>query len=103
MTQQKPILSDEDLVYTILADLKRTCREYTTATTESNCPVVRQHFQSLVQSSLALQGKLYDFMAQQGMYSTSSPTLASDITKQYTEYGQTQSQTNQLIQQNLIH
>ncbi|WP_019240253.1 MULTISPECIES: spore coat protein [Bacillus] len=103
MAQQNPILSDEDLLYTILADLKRTCREYTTATTESNCPVVRQQFQSLSQSSLVLQGKLYDFMSQQGMYSTSSPALASDITKQITEYGQTQTQTNQLIQQNIHH
>lgn len=103
MTQQNSILSDEDLLYTILGDLKRTCREYTTATTESNCPTVRQQFQSLVQSSLALQGKLYNFMSQQGMYSTSSPTLASDITKQITQYSQTQTQTNQLIQQNLAH
>ncbi|MEH6941060.1 spore coat protein [Bacillus sp. JJ722] len=101
MNQQKPILADEDLLYTILADLKRTCREYTTATTESNCPTVRQHFLSLTQSSLDLQGKLYNFMSQEGMYSTSSPTLAGDITKQVTEYGQTQIQTNQLIQQNL--
>ncbi len=101
MTQQHPILSDEDLLYTILADLKRTSREYTTATTESNCPVVRQHFQSLTQNSLTLQGKLYDFMSQNGFYSTPSPTLASSITKQMTEYEQTQMQTNQLIQQNL--
>lgn len=103
MNQQKPILADEDLLYTILADLKRSCREYTTATTESNCPTVRQHFLSLTQSSLDLQGKLYNFMSQQGMYSTSSPTLETDITKQVTEYGQTQIQTNQLIQQNLGH
>ncbi|WP_042346168.1 spore coat protein [Bacillus massiliigorillae] len=103
MNQQTPILADEDLLYTILADLKRSCREYTTATTESNCPSVRQHFLSLTQSSLDLQGKLYNFMSQQGMYSTSSPTLENDITKQITEYGQTQIQTNQLIQQNLGH
>ena len=103
MNQQTPILADEDLLYTILADLKRTSREYTTATTESNCPIVRQHFLTLTQSSLDLQGKLYQFMSQQGMYSTSSPTLASDINKQITEYGQTQIKTNQLVQQNLAH
>lgn len=103
MTQQLPILSDEDLLYTILADLKRTCREYTTATTESNCPTVRQHFLSLAQNSLVLQGQLYNYMSQHGMYSTSSPTLAADIIKQITEYGQTQTQTNQLVQQNLVH
>ncbi|MGM9988162.1 MAG: spore coat protein [Bacillaceae bacterium] len=101
MTQQKPILSDEDLLYTILANLKRTSGEYATATTESNCPVVRQQFLTLTQSSLGLQGKLYNFMAQHGMYSTSAPTLESDITKQITEYTQTQTQTNQLVQQNL--
>lgn len=103
MNQQQPILSDEDLLYTILADLKRTSREYATATTESNCPVVRQHFQTLTQNSLTLQGQLYQFMSQQGLYSTASPSLKSDITKQLTEYSQTQTKTNQLVQQNLNH
>ncbi|MGM9926089.1 MAG: spore coat protein [Bacillus sp. (in: firmicutes)] len=99
MTQQNGILQDEDLLYTILADMKRTSREYTTATTESSCPSVRQHFESLTQSTLHLQGQLYNFMSQHGMYSTSSPTLESDITKQITEYTQTQTKTNQLVQQ----
>lgn len=97
------ILKDEDLLYTILADLKRTAREYTTATTESNCPVVRNQFLQLTQEALNMQGQLYNFMSQQGMYSTSSPTLASDITKQITEYKQTQMETNQLTQINLFH
>lgn len=99
----QPILADEDLLYTILADLKRTCREYTTATTESSCPSVRQHFQMLAQSSLELQGQLYNFMSQNGMYSTSTPALESAITKEINQSGQTFTQTNQLIQQNMTH
>ncbi len=101
MAQQNGILQDEDLLYTILADLKRTGREYTTATTESNCPSVRQQFQSLSESTLTLQGNLYNFMSDHGMYSTSAPTLESDITKQITQYTDTQTKANQLIQQHL--
>ncbi|MFS0781096.1 spore coat protein [Bacillus sp. 1P06AnD] len=99
MNKQQAILSEEDLLYSILSDLKRTCREYTTAATESNCPSVRQQFQSLLQSSLTLQGNLYQFMSQNGMYNTSAPTLESDITTTSTQYSQTQMKTNQLVQQ----
>ncbi|WP_379968129.1 spore coat protein [Ectobacillus sp. sgz5001026] len=98
MTQQS-ILKDEDLLYTILADLKRTSNEYATAVTEANCTEVRQQFQGLLQDTLNLQGQLYTFMSQQGMYSASSPAIASEITKQIQSSSQTQTETNQLIHQ----
>ncbi|WP_163102363.1 spore coat protein [Peribacillus alkalitolerans] len=101
MNQHNTILKDEDLVYTILADLKRTSFEYAIATTESNCPVVRQKFQLLLNDSLQLQGQVYNFMSQNNMYNTSGPALSSDISKQIQEYSQTKTQTSQLIQQNL--
>ncbi|WP_349293048.1 spore coat protein [Cytobacillus spongiae] len=96
------ILKDEDLLYTILADLKRTSREYTTAATESNCSVVRNTFENLLQDSLKMQGQLYQFMSQQGMYNTSSPAVESQIAQQITQYSQTQQQTDQLVQQHLF-
>jgi spore coat protein CotF len=101
MNQQTPVLQDQDIVYTFLADLKRTAREYTTAVTESNCPAVRQMFEQLLQSTLKLQDQTYQLMAQQGWYNTSSPAVNQEITKQMQTYQQTQLQTNQLIQQNL--
>ncbi|WP_416826370.1 spore coat protein [Ectobacillus polymachus] len=98
---QQPILKDEDLLYTILADLKRTSGEYATAVTESNCPVVRQQFQGLLQDSLNLQDQLYTFMSNNGMYTASSPAISSEITKQIQQCSQTQNETNQLIQQHI--
>ncbi|KAF9128091.1 hypothetical protein BGX30_014478 [Mortierella sp. GBA39] len=74
-------MQDEDLLYTILADLKRTVREYTTATTESSCPTVRQLFTQLTNDTLRMQGELYNLMKQLNMYSTSSKALRQDVDK----------------------
>jgi hypothetical protein len=57
-------MADEDLLNTVLADLKRTVREYTTAATESNCPTVRRVFNDLTMDTLRLQGDLYNQMSQ---------------------------------------
>jgi len=95
------VLQDEDLLYIILADLKRTVREYTTATTESNCETVRSTFQDLTLDTLKLQGELYQFMAQYGMYDTSSPTVHPEIQSQLTTCTDTQQKTNQLLTQNM--
>ncbi|MBU8878500.1 spore coat protein [Bacillus sp. FJAT-29790] len=103
MNQQQPILQEADLIYTILGDLKRTAREYTTAVTESNCPEVRQKFTQLLQNTLTMQGQVYQYMSQHGMYNTSSPVLNQEITKQINQYTQTQTQTSQLIQQNMTN
>lgn len=101
LNQQTPVIQEQDVVYTFLADLKRTAREYTTAVTESNCPEVRQMFEQLLQNTLQLQNQTYQLMAQQGWYNTSSPVLAQEINKQLNTYQQTQTQTNQLVQQTL--
>ncbi|EOR20131.1 spore coat protein [Niallia alba] len=101
MNTQQPIIGDQDIVYSYLADLKRASREYTTAVTESNCPEVRKVFEQLLQNTLSMQEQTYQLMAQQGWYNTSSPVLSAEINKQITTYTQTQTQTNQLIQQNL--
>ena len=101
MNTQQPIIGDQDIVYSYLADLKRASREYTTAVTESNCPEVRKVFEQLLQNTLSMQEQTYQLMAQQGWYNTSSPVLSAEINKHITTYTQTQTQTNQLIQQNL--
>ncbi|WLR51748.1 spore coat protein [Bacillus tianshenii] len=98
-TQQTPVIQEQDLVYTFLADLKRSAREYTTAVTESNCPEVRQMFEQLLQNTLKLQEQTYQLMAQQGWYNTSSPVQVQEIHKQLNTYQQTQTQTNQMVGQ----
>ncbi|MWV44167.1 spore coat protein [Paenibacillus sp. HJL G12] len=92
-------MQDEDLLYTILADLKRTVREYTTATTESSCPTVRQMFTQLTNDTLRMQGELYNLMKQMNMYSTSSKALRQDVDKQIQDSRNTQQKTRQFVQQ----
>ncbi|MDY8023181.1 spore coat protein [Paenibacillus polymyxa] len=92
-------MPEEDLLYTILADMKRTVREYTTATTESNCPSVRQMFTDLTNDTLRLQGDLYHLMSQNNMYATPTKALRIDLDKQIQEARKTQHECQQFIQQ----
>ncbi|MFF2483732.1 spore coat protein [Paenibacillus sp. NPDC058071] len=99
--QQQQPLQDEDLAYTVLSDLKRVVREYATAATESVCPSVRQMFTNLLNSTLKMQGDLFNVMQAQNMYSTASPALRQEIDKQLKEYQQTQQKTSGWLQQKL--
>ncbi|GAB6988364.1 spore coat protein [Paenibacillus pini] len=102
MTQNNSaFMQDEDLLYTILADLKRTVREYTTATTESSCPSIRQLFTQLTNETLTMQGELFNLMKQLNMYSTSSSALRQDIDKQIQDAKNTMQKTNQFVSQKL--
>lgn len=98
-SQSQQFMPDEDLAYTVLADLKRVTREYATAATESSCQAVRQQFTQLLNTSLAMQGELYTAMSQQKMYNASSPVLRQEIDKNMKQYQQTQQKTNQFVQQ----
>ncbi|MCD9024215.1 spore coat protein [Cohnella silvisoli] len=92
-------LPEGDMAYTILSDLKRVTREYTTAATESVCPEIRQMFTELLNNTLTMQGELYDAMQQNNMYNASSPALKQELDKQLKQYQQTQQKTNQFVQQ----
>lgn len=96
-------MPEADLAYTILADLKRTVREYTTATTESNCPTVRQMFTDLTNSTLKLQGELYTVMQQNNMYPAPGKALQTDIDKQIQMANQTKQECEQFVQQKNIN
>jgi spore coat protein F len=95
---QVPVIPEKDLVYSILANEKRVSAEYTTATTESNCPVVRQMFTALLNSTLQIQGQLYQLMVSQGWYNTSSPALQQEVHKQITQYMNFQQETQRFVQ-----
>lgn len=92
-------MPEQDLLHTILVDMKRTVGEYTTATTESNCQSVRQLFTDLTNDTLRLQGDLYRLMSQNNMYSASSKALRIDLDKQIQEARKTQQECQQFIQQ----
>lgn len=98
---QQSILTEEDLASSVLADLKRVVREYATAATESTCPDIRQMFTKLMNSTLTLQGQLFQVMQQNNMYNASSPALRQELDKQAKQYQQTKQKTIQFVQQNL--
>jgi spore coat protein CotF len=92
-------LPEKDQLFTILGELKRTAREYTIAVTEANSPSVRRLFVDLLNSTLSMQGHVYEIMKQNNQYSTPSPALKQEIDKQIREHQQTDQQTQQLVQQ----
>ncbi|PZD95097.1 spore coat protein [Paenibacillus sambharensis] len=93
-------MSDADMAGTILADLKRVSREYATAVTEAACPEIRRGFNDLLSSTLQLQGKLYELMRDQHMYSTPSAAARNEISSKLennrNEAGQTEHYLHQL-------
>ncbi|WP_054955937.1 spore coat protein [Paenibacillus dakarensis] len=95
-----PFLPEEDLLNTILNELKRSVKEYTTATTESSCQAVRSMFSNLTAETLQMQGDLYKLIEQQKQYPAPVPhAIRSDIDKQLQEAQNTIQQTGQLISQ----
>jgi len=98
-SQNQQMLTESDYLNVILSDLKRTSREYTTATTESACPVVRRMFTDLTNSTLRLQGELFQVMEQNQMYTAPSPSPRQLIDKEIQTAQQDHQQAHQLSQQ----
>ncbi len=92
-------LKQNDLLKIILADLRRTVREYTTATTESSCSAVRQMFTDLTVDTLRLQGKLYNMMNQQQIYTAPGKAPQQEVGKALQEAIQADQQIHGLLQQ----
>jgi len=95
------IIPEEDLANTVLCDLKRVVREYATAATESSCPSIRQQFTRLMDSTLAMQGKLFTVLKQNNMYSAASPALRQELDKQMKSSMQCKQKTQQFLQRTL--
>ncbi|MEK5057780.1 spore coat protein [Paenibacillus shunpengii] len=97
--QNNPLFMPEaDLMQSILDNLKRTVREYTTATTESACPVVRQMFTDLTMDTLKLQGQIFNTMQQHNMYQAPGNALQMDLNKEIQTQMQTKQELTQFIQ-----
>lgn len=100
-TSMSGFMPEKDLLHTILNDLKRTSREYATGVTEAACPTVRQMFTDLTNSTLQMQGQLFNLMQQQNMYSVASPALRDEVNKRLRDHEQTMQKANQFVQQKL--
>ena len=99
-SQSGSFLPEEDLLNTILNELKRTVREYTTATTEAACPSVRSMFSNLTAETLKMQGDMYQLIEQQKQYAAPVPhAMKHDVDKQLQEMQKTSQQTRQFISQ----
>lgn len=98
-TNGSSFLPDEDMLDPILGELKRAVREYTTATTESSCPVVRQMFTDLTADTLKLQGEFYTMMKQQNMYTSGPYALKYDVDKQHKQAQQSIQKAHDTINQ----
>ncbi|PQP82536.1 spore coat protein [Paenibacillus sp. PCH8] len=92
-------MQEQDLLKSILADLRRTSREYTTATTEAACPTIRRMFSELTNDTLRLQGELFNLMQQNNMYAVSTKALRQDVDKQIQSAHQVQQKCQQFIQE----
>ena len=92
-------LPERDTVYQVLVETKRVATEYVTAATEANCQSVRQMFVSLLNDTLQIQSEIYQLMAQQGWYKTTSPVLRHEISKEIQHHQREQQQTQSFVQQ----
>ncbi|GIO38572.1 hypothetical protein J41TS12_34330 [Paenibacillus antibioticophila] len=82
---QNDMLPQDDLLKIVLADLRRTSREYTTATTEASCPAIRSLFSELTDSTLKLQGELYKLMEEQQIYTKPAGASRKEVDKNLQE------------------
>ncbi|MEK3917014.1 spore coat protein [Paenibacillus sp. FSL H7-0331] len=101
MNQSTGALPEREMLLTILCELKRTSREYTTAVTESNCSAIRQTLTSLLNSTLESQAKVYGYMKQHNMYNASSPVLRQEVEKKFMQHQQAQQEQSQFVQSRL--
>ncbi|MCZ8514942.1 spore coat protein [Paenibacillus filicis] len=61
-------LGEQDWGNLVLSELKRTAREYTTASLEASHPAIRQTFASLIQKTLQDQAELFSLLSQMNGY-----------------------------------
>ncbi|WDH84171.1 spore coat protein [Paenibacillus urinalis] len=91
-------MPEADLMQSILDNLKRTVREYTTATTEAACPTIRQMFTDLTMNTLKLQGQIFNTMQQHNMYQAPGNALQMDLNKEIQTQKQTKQELTQFLQ-----
>ena len=74
-------MADEDLANVILAELKRTAAEYTTALTEAQNPQLRHTLQTLLIKTLHDQARLFDWLRSMNLYEAPTPAPIQELQK----------------------
>lgn len=99
--QAQDLLPEKDWGITVLTELKRVCGEYAIAVTESNDPSVRQVFTDLLNSSLKLQGQLYQQLKANNWYKAGAEAQGQEIAKQIQSFQQSGQQAFQFAKQKM--
>ena len=94
-------LADQDLANIVLAEMKRTAREYTTAILEANNPSVRENFYSLLDRTLQDQELVYTLLDQMNMYGQPPSASQKEIQKEEEQQRQRAIELQFFLQQNL--
>jgi spore coat protein CotF len=96
-------LQDADLANIVLAELKRTAEEYTTAFLEAQNAQIRHVFQNLLMKTLNDQARLFDSMRSLNLYEAPTPAQPQEVQKavqsKQQEWGKLQTLTQQLMNQ----
>ena len=74
-------LQEEDLANLVLAELKRTAEEYTTAILEAQNPHIRHALQNQLLKTLHDQARLFDAMRSLNMYEAPAPAQPQELQK----------------------
>ncbi|MFD0696305.1 spore coat protein [Paenibacillus sp. GCM10027628] len=98
--QPQVYLQEQDLANFVLSELKRTAREYTTATLEAANPQIRQAFQSLLQKTLQDQAAVFQEIQKLGGYET-QPADQQQLGQELQKHSQSAAKLQSFVQQNL--
>ncbi len=94
-------LTDQDLLNTVLAEMRRISREYTTAILEASNPSIRENFYSLLDRTLQDQELVYTMMENMNMYGPRSTASQKEIQKEEQQHRQRANELQFFLQQNL--
>ena len=90
---------DEDLANFVLAELKRTSEEYTSAILEAQNPQIRHTLQTLLQKALTDQARLFDSMRSLNLYEAPAPAQPQELQKAIQSKQQSWSKLQNFAQQ----
>ncbi|MFD2671926.1 spore coat protein [Marinicrinis sediminis] len=89
MNPQAFQLTEKDMAFQILNELKRMAREFTTACLEASCQQVRQLFEQKLSRTLSMQNQLYQTMEQIGFYSPPQSMDAQQLQQKSAQLSET--------------
>ncbi|UUZ91146.1 spore coat protein [Paenibacillus sp. P25] len=92
-------LQEQDWGNLVLSELKRTAREYATASLEATHPAIRQSFVTLCQKTLNDQWELYNVLSQQNGYGQVHMATQQEVQQELQRHFQKAEQLHSFVQQ----